>query len=284
MDASTVEHHLKNIDRDGFTVIENAIDPGFVVSLRDTIRRIEAKEPNLVQGSILRTVGLLGLDPIFRRPPLHEEVLPVVEAALGPGCLLTLYDSLDVTPGKNLQPLHNDDALMPLARPHQTLVLTAMWALSDFTEETGATRVVPGSHREPGLPDYSKYQGDYQTQCVKMRTGSVLLLDGAVWHTSGENRTPGVWRLGMQVSYCAGFIRPLQNLMLSIPPDEAREYSDELLALCGYATFNGIGQVIRHGAQDVETRSPARHALGRAPLPDRGSGRLREEGVLAPSP
>ena len=120
MDASTVEQHLKNIDRDGFTVIENAIDPGFVVSLRDTIRRIEAKEPNLVQGSILRTVGLLGLDPIFRRPPLHEEVLPVVEAALGPGCLLTLYDSLDVTPGKNLQPLHNDDALMPLARCRPT--------------------------------------------------------------------------------------------------------------------------------------------------------------------
>lgn len=83
MDSITVEQHLKNIDRDGFTVIDNAIDPGFVVSLRDTIRRIEAKEPNLVQGSILRTVGLLGLDPIFRRPPLPEEVLPRGLAHLG---------------------------------------------------------------------------------------------------------------------------------------------------------------------------------------------------------
>ena len=272
MDATTLEHHEKAIDRDGFTVIENAIEPEQVADLRDTLRRIEAAQPNLVQGSILRTVGLLGLDPIFREPPLHPEVFPVVEGALGPGCLLTLYDALDVTPGKNLQPLHNDDALMPLMRPHQTLVLTAMWALTDFSEATGATRVVPGSHREPGVPDYSKYQGDYGTESVEMGEGSVLLLDGAVWHTSGENRTEGVWRLGMQVSYCAGFIRPLQNLMLSIPPEEARDYPDELLSLCGYATFNGIGQVIRHGAQDALTRSPARHVLGRAPLPDRASG------------
>ena len=272
MDATTLEHHKKAIDRDGFTVIENAIQPELVADLRDTLRRIEAEQPNQVQGSILRTVGLLGLDPIFRGPPLHPVVLPVVEGVLGPGCLLTLYDSLDVTPGKNLQPLHNDDALMPLLRPHQTLVLTAMWALSDFSEATGATRVVPGSHREPGVPDYAKYQGEYGTECVEMAAGSVLLLDGAVWHTSGENRTEGVWRLGMQVSYCAGFIRPLQNLLLSIPSEEAREYPDELLALCGYATFNGVGQVIRHGAQDPETRSPAHHVLGRAPLPDRASG------------
>lgn len=275
MDATTVERHVEAIDRDGFTVIENAIEPDLTAGLRDTIRRIEAETPNLVQGSILRTVGLLGLDPIFRVPPLHPEVLPVVEGALGVGCLLTLYDSLDVMPGKNLQPVHNDDALMPLARPHQTLVLTAIWALSDFTEATGATRVVPGSHREPGLPDYAKHQSDYDTACVEMRAGSVLLLDGAVWHTSGENQTLGVWRLGMQVSYCAGFIRPLQNLMLSIPQEEAREYPDELLALCGYATFNGIGQVIRHGAQDAATRSPAHHVLGRDPLPDRASGQHR---------
>ena len=76
----------------------------------------------------------------------------------------------------------------------------------------------------------------------------------------------------MQVSYCAGFIRPLQNLLLSISPAEAREYPNELLALCGYATFNGIGYVVRHGAQDAETRSPAYQVLGRNPLPDPASG------------
>ena len=276
MDARTVDKHVANVERNGFTVIERAIEPELVVTLRETIRRIEAEAPNLVQGSILRTVGLLGLNRIFRVPPLHPEVLPVVEGVLGPGCLLTLYDALDVTPGRNLQPLHNDDALMPLARPHQAVVLTAMWALTDFTQERGATRVVVGSHKEPRLPDYSKHQGAYATECVEMEAGSVLLLDGAIWHTSGENQTPDAWRLGMQVSYCAGFIRPLQNLMLSIPPDEAREYPDELLALCGYATFNGIGQVIRHGAQDTETRSPAHHVLGRAPLADRASGLHRK--------
>ena len=53
MDASTVEQHVKAVDRAGFTVIENAIEAGLVADLRDTLRRIEAEKPNLVQGSIL---------------------------------------------------------------------------------------------------------------------------------------------------------------------------------------------------------------------------------------
>ncbi len=75
----------------------------------------------------------------------------------------------------------------------------------------------------------------------------------------------------MQVSYCAGYIRPLQNYLLSVPKELAGSFCDELLALwC--ATYNGIGYVARHGYGDPQSRSPASVVLGRSPLPDRVSG------------
>ncbi len=129
-----------------------------------------------MQGTIRRTVGLLGEDPIFEQPPLHPAILPLIEGVLGTGCLLTLYDALDITPGTNKQPLHNDDALMPLVRPHQPLVCTTIWALTDFTEENGATRVFPGSHKRPDMPDYAKYAGEDESGFF---SGADFPLDGA---------------------------------------------------------------------------------------------------------
>jgi len=58
MDPSIIEHHVRAVDLDGFTIIGNAIEPSLVAELRDTIRRIEGEKPNLVRGTLLRTVGL----------------------------------------------------------------------------------------------------------------------------------------------------------------------------------------------------------------------------------
>ena len=33
-----------------------------------------------------------------------------------------------------------------MPRPHPAIVCNTMWALTDFTEANGATRIVPGSH------------------------------------------------------------------------------------------------------------------------------------------
>ena len=268
-DAERVADHVGRIKRDGFTVVPNAIEPDLVSSLRDALRELQRERPNLVQGSIYRSVGLLGEGGVFELPPIHPAIHPIIGGVLGGGFLLTLYDALDVTPGTNAQPLHVDDALMPLERPHQPFVCTTIWALTDFTEENGATRVVPGSHRSADVPDYSKHQSEYQTEPVEMPAGSVLVFDGGLWHTSGENTTADTWRLGLQVSYCAGYIRPLQNMLLSIPPERAKTYPDDLLALCGYATFNNIGGIIEHGSPNRGYTNPATAVLGREPLPDR---------------
>ena len=59
-----------------------------------------------------------------------------------------------------------------------------MWALTDFTDDNGATRIVPGSHRAPSSPELGARLRD---PAATMRRGSILVFDGSVWHGGGAN-------------------------------------------------------------------------------------------------
>jgi hypothetical protein len=76
--------------------------------------------------------------------PLHENVLPVVERMLDKECLLSSFCSLVLGPGQEAQPIHEDTQLIPLPRPHIPITINAIWALSDFRQDNGATRILPG--------------------------------------------------------------------------------------------------------------------------------------------
>ncbi len=271
MDQAALAEHLEALDRNGYTVLEEVIDPDLVARILKRVREIEQEtlpeheSGSPVDGSSqLRTAGLLSLDALFWDVPIHPEVLPLVEARLDPGCLLTSFSAIDVMPGKNRQPVHPDDALIPLARPHQPIVCTCMWAITDFTEQNGATRLLPGTHRAAAPPDYAREHEGLMP--ALMRAGSVLVLDGSLWHQAADNTTKNEWRLGLQVSYCAGWIRPFTNHFLSTPRETAAKFPDRLIELLGYGTYNGaIGTISTPGTHRYANsafRNPA-SALGR---------------------
>jgi ectoine hydroxylase-related dioxygenase (phytanoyl-CoA dioxygenase family) len=118
-----------------------------------------------------------------------------------------------------------------------------MWAITDFTEANGATRIVPGSHRSAHDPEYGR---SYDTIAAEMRRGSVLVWNGSLWHGGGANRTD-TRRVGVAMNYCAGFIRQQENQQLGIPRDTVREFSPRLRRLVGYGVYNGlIGHIDKH--------------------------------------
>ena len=57
----------------------------------------------------------------------------------------------DTLRDETAQPIHADDQLIPIPKPHPPTVCNSMWALTDFTEANGATRVIPGSHKRGKL-------------------------------------------------------------------------------------------------------------------------------------
>jgi len=126
--------------------------------------------------------------------------------------------------------------MIPLPRPHPQIICNTMWALTDFTEENGATRVVPGSHLADQPPDVGHH---YETVAAEMPKGSVLVFVGSLWHGGGANRTDER-RVGIAMNYCAGFIRQQENQQLGLPRDLVRGFPRRLQELIGYSVYNGL--------------------------------------------
>ena len=248
--------HIERVRRDGYTIVERAIEPALIEALADALaqleRELDAKPAmNGFEGhKTVRIYNLLAHGTPFETVPVHESVLPIIEGVLDPGCLISSLSSIAIDPGEIAQPIHADDMVIPLEKPHAPIVCNSMWALTDFTAANGATRLVPASHRLQN-PDYG---GAYETIPAEMPAGGVLIWDGALWHGGGANQT-SARRMGIAMNYCAGFIRQQENQQLGVPADMARGFSPRLQELMGYGVYRGL---IGH----IEKNSPAQMLNG----------------------
>ena len=250
MRDSELQTHLEAITEDGFTILEDVFSLERAEALGKRIREIERDalhplEPGETEedSSFYRTAGLLRIDPIFWDVPIDPTVSQVVEGVLGADYLLSTYTGIDLKPnGNTIQPLHPDDALVPVPRPHERPIgCTVMWIINEFNAHTGGTRLLPGSHREP-LDLLFSQDKERVSQAIQptMKPGSVLVFDHAIFHGASDNHSDE-WRLGLQVSYHVGWVRPFTNWFRSIPIEEVREFPEKLRDLLGYKTYNGIG-------------------------------------------
>jgi ectoine hydroxylase-related dioxygenase (phytanoyl-CoA dioxygenase family) len=240
--------HAAAIAEQGWTVVEDAIEPDLVGELSETLVRREQQlgivpAANDFEGTrTVRIYNLLVHGDVFARVPVHPNVLPVVDSVLDDGCLLSSLSSIAIGPDESAQPIHSDDQLIPIPKPHPPVVCNTMWALTDFTEANGATRLVPGSH----LRDSPDLTQRYDSIPAVMGRGSVLVWHGSLWHGGGENTT-AERRIGLACNYCAGYVRQQENQQLGIPREIARGFDRRLARLCGYGIYSGlIGHVDKH--------------------------------------
>lgn len=159
---------------------------------------------------------------------LHPVVLGVLDQILG-HYALSAPAAIAIGPGQGHQPLHRDDAIYPIARPRPELVVNVMWPLTEFTQANGATRLVPGSHQweDEVLPARPP------VRVAEMTPGSALIYTGSVWHGGGANTTAQV-RLGVVLHYAAGWLRPVENHVLAVPPATMAALPPRLQELLGY--------------------------------------------------
>jgi ectoine hydroxylase-related dioxygenase (phytanoyl-CoA dioxygenase family) len=242
LNEGEIEAHLERIDRDGFTIVEEAIEPRLLDDLRAALAEVEAehgigyRDTGFEGTRTVRIYNLLAYHRAFEQIPVSPMVLPIVERVLDPELQLSSLSAICLAPGQEPQPIHGDTQLIPLPRPHLPITVNSMWALTDFTEQNGATRIVPGSHRFDHSPDYD---GSHETECAEMAAGSILIWNSTLWHGGGENRTE-TRRDGIASYYCAGWMRQQENQMLGIPMGRLRRFPRRLQELCGFSVYRGL--------------------------------------------
>lgn len=230
------------LERDAALVLDHALTRTQVASILDELEPFilgtNPIEDDFVGRQTTRTGGLVARSKTAREAVMHATVLRAVNDFLGrfsENVQLNLTQIMRLLPGQAAQKLHRDRYLWsrhlpPALEP----MLNGMWALTEFTEENGATRVIPGSHRW----DWDRPASQQDTIPAEMAAGSMLLYTGSVLHGGGENRSNAP-RVGMNITYVLGWLRQEENQYLSCPPEIARTLDPALQALIGYTVGNG---------------------------------------------
>ncbi|MEM7016025.1 MAG: phytanoyl-CoA dioxygenase family protein [Pseudomonadota bacterium] len=140
-----------------------------------------------------------------------------------------------IGPGETPQLLHRDELNWPeAAGTLNEVTITAIFALTDFTEENGATVVAPGSHQWPGATPEVKSE---QTCQAVMKAGAALLYSGKVIHGGGANISEDQWRVGLHAGFVLGWLRAEENHQLTTSLDTARRLPEHAQRMLGFRSY-----------------------------------------------
>lgn len=228
----------------GFAIIEALAEPSLMDQLLSEVKpwadRAERLQLKFFGGGLRKVESVITKSRAFvtllSTPLLHE----LNELVLGPESLLNGSSVFLLESGGRDQTIHTDSAIYEPMLPRNPdgpfHLLVYMWAVTDFTRENGATRVVPGSHRWPSGRHPTP---DDPIEYLEMAKGSVAVWYGATHHAASANRS-GRLRVGTQMGFNCGWLRPHESNLLLVPPVVARDMPLNVQEVLGYRAHRGM--------------------------------------------
>lgn len=244
---------MQDLQTHGACIIPDALSPDILAQVRtatyhaaDNDRRYGwAQDYDLGRDDHInqRVWNLPSRDPVFAALAEHSLAIDVVKHVLGwPASLSSMAANITHQDGSSML-VHTDQGYLPgpLDRPW---VYNLGWCVDDFTAENGATLYLPGSHLTDGPPPPDAV--DHMIPALAP-AGSLFVLDGRTWHTSGVNRT-GTSRAGIFAVYTLPWLMPQENWFLSLNPALRQFGSETLQTLFGFrpgvlGRVNGLDRI-----------------------------------------
>lgn len=231
---STLEERLAAYERDGYVVLPSILDDDALSAIRREMATLLAAAPlgrNDFEGFVSnRVYALLRKAPSVAAIVEHPDTVAMLDRLLLPGYLLSANLAINLLPGETPQNYHIDDGFYPLPRPRPAVSVSTIWAIDDFTDENGATEVIPGSHRwgseQPALDDPRAVK-------VIMPAGSAVVFSGQLWHRGGANRSEAP-RLAITPQFCQPWARQQENMIMSVG-NAAAALSPRIQSMLGYS-------------------------------------------------
>jgi len=192
---------IREVEEQGYTVIENAITPDFADSVRAaTLRALELNQRNVMNWMLYHGREF---ETLFQNPLM----LTLVDASLGRGAVMASFSAIRRGPGPGFIPIHTDYAHVPEPYPEFAMTGVGVWALEDWTLASGPTWMVPGSHKMRRGPKPG--EGHNGGVPIEMPKGSVVYFTHGVWHWQGDRTEPGD-RVTLHAHFNRGILRSLE--------------------------------------------------------------------------
>lgn len=220
MDMDVVSAAVMAVEDAGVAVVPGVLSD---LAVADACRRLwAAREENERQGlptfqpvvdpnaNNVRVMNLPGCDPLFAELLGHPLVEAIVSELLGRNYIISNFTANIARPGSASMALHSDQALVAPEPWLKRWSVNVIWCFGDARRENGATLYVPRSHRYTTSDELPENLGD-QLVPFSASAGSIVVMDGRVWHTSGANVTADEDRPLAFAYYTKPFVRPQWN-------------------------------------------------------------------------
>jgi hypothetical protein len=250
VENSKLAKHFDDLEAHGFCVVEDVLTAVEVSGIREKLldaatesnrRGVPTYIPSLDPNDAnVRVFNLLDLDPIFLELMERPEAIEFVKKLVGDDFIVSNFTANIARPGAKSMHAHSDLGIVfpgPWLKPWSMNVL---WCLDDVHQDNGATRYLPNSHKITYAKDVPHDMLD-NMRSFNAKAGSIIIMDGRLWHTSGENVTEKEERAIVFGYYSAAFLRPQVNLNVLLAESTQRNLSSHTRRWLG---LNGTANML----------------------------------------
>jgi ectoine hydroxylase-related dioxygenase (phytanoyl-CoA dioxygenase family) len=250
VENSELAKHFDDLEAHGFCVVEDVLTAVEVSGIREKLldaatesnrRGVPTYIPSLDPNDAnVRVFNLLDLDPIFLELMERPEAIEFVKKLVGDDFIVSNFTANIARPGAKSMHAHSDLGIVfpgPWLKPWSMNVL---WCLDDVHQDNGATRYLPNSHKITYAKDVPHDMLD-NMRSFNAKAGSIIIMDGRLWHTSGENVTEKEERAIVFGYYSAAFLRPQVNWNVLLAESTQRNLSSHTRRWLG---LNGTANML----------------------------------------
>ncbi|KAF1810302.1 PhyH-domain-containing protein [Eremomyces bilateralis CBS 781.70] len=252
INSSVVDAAKTKLKEEGWCTIPNVLDPDRTKDALDKLWKA-AKEserqgvdtfmPKLdPNASNVRVFYLLERDALFRELIAHPTAVEMVKSVLGENYLISNFTANIARPGSKSMGLHSDQSLVVPDPWKEPWALNVVWCLNDVYFENGATLFIPGSHKWMNRSDVPD-NADQLLRPFEAKAGSIIVMEGRVWHTSGANITVDADRALLFGYYTAPFLRQQVNWTAALSQEVQSSLSPQMREWLGLNVTANTGKV-----------------------------------------